>query len=106
MANKLAGGEVVLDHGTFRADQPPLAPKRKLKIDRKKSDVEWQWAPFTNQAREDGAVSASCDLFTIVRHRRDSSPADEAVGGLICDFERISGENATRHISHAGAGDG
>jgi hypothetical protein len=56
MASKLAGGEVVLDHGTFKADQPPLAPKRKLKIDRKKSNVEWQWAPFTNQAREDGLV--------------------------------------------------
>ena len=58
MASKLAGGEVVLDHGTFKANQPPLAPKRKLKIDRKKSDVEWQWAPFTNQAREDGLISA------------------------------------------------
>ena len=46
----------MLDHGTFKADQPPLAPKRKLKIDRKKTDVEWQWAPFTNQAREDGLV--------------------------------------------------
>ena len=39
MANKLAGGEVVLDHGTFKADQPPLAPKRKLKIDRKKTET-------------------------------------------------------------------
>ena len=66
MANKLAGGEVVLDHGTFKAHQPPLAPKRKLKIDRKKSDVEWQWAPFTNQAREDGLVR--CSVYT--RSRR------------------------------------
>ena len=64
MASKLAGGEVVLDHGTFKADKPPLAPKRKLKIDRKKSNVEWQWAPFTNQAREDGAISASFRLLT------------------------------------------
>ena len=64
MANKLAGGEVVLDHGTFKANQPPLAPKRKLKIDRKKTDVEWQWAPFTNQAREDGTEAASCGLLT------------------------------------------
>tara|TARA_B100000683_G_scaffold214080_1_gene209180 strand:+ start:476 stop:727 length:252 start_codon:yes stop_codon:yes gene_type:complete len=64
MANKLAGGEVVLDHGTFKADKPPLAPKRKLKIDRKKSNVEWQWAPFTNQAREDGTEAASCGLLT------------------------------------------
>ena len=47
---------MVLDHGTFKADKPPLAPKRKLKIDRKKSNVEWQWAPFTNQAREDGTI--------------------------------------------------
>ena len=64
MASKLAGGEVVLDHGTFKANQPPLAPKRKLKIDRKKSNVEWQWAPFTNQAREDGTNSASFRLLT------------------------------------------
>ena len=64
MASKLAGGEVVLDHGTFKANQPPLAPKRKLKIDRKKSNVEWQWAPFTNQAREDGAIPASFHLLT------------------------------------------
>ena len=64
MASKLAGGEVVLDHGTFKANQPPLAPKRKLKIDRKKSNVEWQWAPFTNQAREDGTEAASFDLLT------------------------------------------
>ena len=64
MASKLAGGEVVLDHGTFKADKPPLAPKRKLKIDRKKSNVEWQWAPFTNQAREDGPISASVRLLT------------------------------------------
>ena len=61
MASKLAGGEVVLDHGTFKANQPPLAPKRKLKIDRKKTDVEWQWAPFTNQAREDGLVRRRVD---------------------------------------------
>ena len=74
MANKLAGGEVVLDHGTFKANQPPLAPKRKLKIDRKKSNVEWQWAPFTNQAREDGAISASCGLLAALRHRGASSP--------------------------------
>ena len=89
MASKLAGGEVVLDHGTFRADQPPLAPKRKLKIDRKKSDVEWQWAPFTNQAREDGAISASFDFPVALRHRRDSPPSDEAVGGLFFEFEPI-----------------
>ena len=83
MASKLAGGEVVLDHGTFKADKPPLAPKRKLKIDRKKSNVEWQWAPFTNQAREDGAARRP---FAFLRDRRDSSPSDEVVGGLFFDF--------------------
>ena len=86
MASKLAGGEVVLDHGTFRADQPPLAPKRKLKVDRKKSDVEWQWAPFTNQAREDGTAQRP---LTSLRHRRDSPRSDEAVGGLFFEFEPI-----------------
>ena len=83
MASKLAGGEVVLDHGTFKADKPPLAPKRKLKIDRKKSNVEWQWAPFTNQAREDGLVRRP---LTSLRHRRDSPASDEVVGGLFSDF--------------------
>ena len=83
MANKLAGGEVVLDHGTFKADKPPLAPKRKLKIDRKKSNVEWQWAPFTNQAREDGAIPASFDLLT------PSTRLVSVTRGRGCFFERF-----------------
>ena len=32
------------------------------------------------------------------QHCRDSSLSDEAVGGLTFDFERISGEIATRYI--------
>ena len=83
MASKLAGGEVVLDHGTFKADQPPLAPKRKLKIDRKKSNVEWQWAPFTNQAREDGTNSASFHLLT------PSTRLVSVTRGRGCFFERF-----------------
>ena len=83
MASKLAGGEVVLDHGTFKANQPPLAPKRKLKIDRKKSNVEWQWAPFTNQAREDGAIPASFDLLT------PSTRLVSVTRGRGCFFERF-----------------
>ena len=83
MASKLAGGEVVLDHGTFKANQPPLAPKRKLKIDRKKSNVEWQWAPFTNQAREDGAISASFRILT------PSTRLASMRRGRGCSFERF-----------------
>ena len=95
MASKLAGGEVVLDHGTFKANQPPLAPKRKLKIDRKKSNVEWQWAPFTNQAREDGLVRRP---LTSLRHRRASSPSHDEVGGFLRDFEPFR----TASVSHTG----
>ena len=37
------------------------------------------------------ATSASRGLSEIIRHRRDSPPSDEAVGGLIFDFELVSG---------------
>ena len=47
-------------------------------------------------------IAASCGLSEIIRHRRNSPPSDEAVGGLIFDFEHVSGEIATRYISHAG----
>ncbi len=40
-------------------------------------------------------TAASRGLPAALRHRRDSPPSDEAVGGLIFDFERISGEIAT-----------
>ena len=33
-------------------------------------------------------------------HSNASSPGEEAVGGFIFDFERISGEIATRYICH------
>ena len=46
--------------------------------------------------------ATSRGLSTILRHRRDSSPADGATGGLVSIFERISGEIATRYISHTG----
>ena len=36
--------------------------------------------------------------FVLIRHRRDSPPSHDDVGGLIFDFGRISGEVATRHI--------
>ena len=39
-----------------------------------------------------GAISASRGAAAPSRHRCDSCPSDEAVGGLIFDFERISGE--------------
>ena len=62
----------------------------RAKIDRKK-------------ALEERHTAASRGLSAALRHRCDSPPSDEAVGGLIFDFERISGEIATRYISHAGA---
>ena len=67
----------MLDHGTFKANQPPLAPKRKLKIDRKKTDVEWQWARFTNQAREDGWVVSD---YITGKKRASSSPSTPTRG--------------------------
>ena len=48
---------MVLDHGTFKANQPPLAPKRKLKVDRKKTDVGWQWAPYEPSGRRVSSTS-------------------------------------------------
>ena len=47
-------------------------------------------------------IAASWGLSEIIRHRRDSYSSDEAVGGLFSDSERVSGEIATRHISHTG----
>ena len=61
----------------------------RAKIDRKK-------------ALEERHTAASRGLSAALRHRCDSPPSDEAVGGLIFDFERISGEIATRYISHTG----
>ena len=49
------------------------------------------------------ADSASRGAAVPSRHRRDSPSSDEAVGGLISDFERVSGEIATRHVSHTGS---
>ena len=47
-----------------------------------------------------GAISASRRVEAPSLHSNDSCPSDEAVGGLIFDFERISGEIVTRYISH------
>jgi len=55
----LAGGEVVLEHGTFSAKDAPAVPARKVRVDRATRDqgaVRWEWAPFTNSARDDGLV--------------------------------------------------
>ena len=45
-------------------------------------------------------IAASRGLPAALRHRRASSPGEEVVGGLFFDFERISGEIATRYITH------
>ena len=47
-------------------------------------------------------VEALVGSQCVNQHCRDSCPSDEAVGGLTFDFERISGEIATRYISHTG----
>ena len=51
-------------------------------------------------------IAASCGLPAALRHPRASSPGEEVVGGLFFDFERISGEIATRHYSHTGGHSG
>ncbi|MAI24696.1 MAG: hypothetical protein CMN75_01570 [Spirochaeta sp.] len=52
-----------------------------------------------------GVIAASRGLCEIIRHRRHSPPSAEVVGGLIFDFERISGDIATRyHTGKAGHG--
>ena len=50
------------------------------------------------RAARGSPLAASRGLPAALRHQRDSPPSDEAVGGLIFDFERISGEIATRYI--------
>ena len=35
-----------------------------------------------------------------VAFRRDSPPSDEAVGGFVFDFGGVSGEVATRYVTH------
>ena len=47
-------------------------------------------------------IAASGGLPAALRHRCDSFPSHEAVGGLFFEFERVSGESATRYISHTG----
>ena len=45
-------------------------------------------------------ISASRDVVAPSRHRGDSSPGMMEVGGLFFDFERFSGEIATRCVTH------
>ena len=45
-------------------------------------------------------ISASRCVEVPSRHRRDSCPSDEVVGGFFFEVERVSGESATRYISH------
>ena len=47
-------------------------------------------------------TAASRGLPAALRHRRDSPPSHNEVSGFVFEFERISGEIATRYISHAG----
>ena len=69
----------------------------------------WGWVPTVDlllaegadpECSNIGAISASRGAVVPSRRRRDSSPSDEAVSGLFFDFERISGEIATRYIYH------
>ena len=43
-----------------------------------------------------GAISASCGAAAPSRHRRDSLPSDEVVGGLFFEFEAIRTEASDR----------
>ena len=45
-------------------------------------------------------IAASWGLSEIIRHRRASSSREEVVGGFFSDFERVSGEIATRYVTH------
>ena len=36
-----------------------------------------------------GGFACFCGSLALLRRRRDSSPSEEALGGLYCDFERI-----------------
>jgi len=47
-------------------------------------------------------IAASRGLCEIMRRRRDSPPSHNEVGGFVFEFERVSGEIATRYV-HTGA---
>ena len=47
-------------------------------------------------------IAASWGLSEIMRRRRDSPPSHDDVGGFVFNVERVSGEIATRCISHTG----
>ena len=49
-----------------------------------------------NVFKRDGAISASRCVETHSRHRRDSCPSDEVVGGLFFDLEAIRTEASNR----------
>jgi hypothetical protein len=53
--------------------------------------------PRRRELRQDpSAISASRRVETPSRHRRDSCPSDEVVGGLFFDFEAIRTESMLR----------
>ena len=70
----------------FNALLPPQDKKRLLPFPRL-----MQWPIAAN-----GAISASCGAAAPSRHRRDSCPSHEVVGGLFFDFEAIRTESRDR----------
>ena len=68
----------------------------------------WGWVPTVDLLLEEGAdpecsnigaISVSRGAVVPSCRRRDSPPSDGAVGGFAFDFERISGEIATRPVT-------
>ena len=59
-----------------------------------------EFASLMERRGREVLIAASWGLPAALRHRRDSPPSDEAVGGFAFDFERVSGEIATRCIAH------
>ena len=79
-----------------------LATKILRQVEYYFSDDSYPFDEYIKGQEKDGMISASRGAAAPSRHRRASSPGEEVVGGLISDFERISGEIATRHVSHTG----
>ena len=56
-----------------------------------------------NVFKRDGAISASRRVETPSRHRRDSCPSDEVVGGFFFEFEANRAESSDRDAPRCSA---